>query len=37
MSTVFAGEAGEDLLEDMWLFPGPSHAEEVGRDIPTAW
>lgn len=36
MSTVFAGEAGEDLLERYVALSGPSHAEEVGRDIPTA-
>ena len=36
MSMVFAEEAGSDLLEKYVVLSGPSHAEEVGRDIPTA-
>ena len=36
MSMVFAEEAGADLLEKYVVLSGPSHAEEVGRDIPTA-
>ncbi|WP_027718748.1 NAD(P)H-dependent glycerol-3-phosphate dehydrogenase [Desulfovirgula thermocuniculi] len=36
LSRVFAGEAGEEELGRYAVLSGPSHAEEVGRGIPTA-
>lgn len=36
MSEVFAEVAGENQLNRYVAFSGPSHAEEVGRNIPTA-
>ncbi|OPY57876.1 MAG: Glycerol-3-phosphate dehydrogenase (NAD(P)+) [Pelotomaculum sp. PtaU1.Bin065] len=36
MSDVFAQEAGTELLQKYAGLSGPSHAEEVGRDLPTA-
>ncbi|BAF59788.1 MAG: NAD(P)H-dependent glycerol-3-phosphate dehydrogenase [Pelotomaculum sp.] len=36
MSQVFAEEAGLSMLDRYVVLSGPSHAEEVGRDIPTA-
>lgn len=36
LSRVFASEAGEEELKRYAVLSGPSHAEEVGRGIPTA-
>ncbi len=36
LSCVFASEAGEESLERYAVLSGPSHAEEVGRFLPTA-
>ena len=36
MSMVFAGETDPDPLQRYVVLSGPSHAEEVGREIPTA-
>ncbi|MDF9407361.1 NAD(P)H-dependent glycerol-3-phosphate dehydrogenase [Pelotomaculum isophthalicicum JI] len=36
MSAVFAQEAGTELLQKYAGLSGPSHAEEVGRELPTA-
>ena len=36
MSEVFAQEVGADLLARYVFLSGPSHAEEVGRELPTA-
>lgn len=36
MSAVFAQESGEELLQKYVGLSGPSHAEEVGRELPTA-
>lgn len=36
LSEVYADEAGEEALERYVVLSGPSHAEEVGRNIPTA-
>jgi len=36
MSGVFAEEAGTERLPGYVVLSGPSHAEEVARDIPTA-
>ena len=36
MSEVFVQEAGAELLPRYVFLSGPSHAEEVGRDLPTA-
>lgn len=36
LSEVFASEAGDEALERYTVLSGPSHAEEVGRNIPTA-
>ncbi|WP_273484010.1 NAD(P)H-dependent glycerol-3-phosphate dehydrogenase [Desulforamulus ruminis] len=36
LSQVFAQEAGEAALDRYTVLSGPSHAEEVGRNIPTA-
>jgi len=36
MSQVFAEVAGEVMLQRYVVLSGPSHAEEVGRDMPTA-
>ena len=36
LSEVFAEEAGEAALGRYTVLSGPSHAEEVGRNIPTA-
>jgi len=36
LSEVFLKEAGGELAKNYTLISGPSHAEEVGRDIPTA-
>ncbi len=36
ISGVFREEAGEDLYRNFVVLSGPSHAEEVGRGIPTA-
>jgi len=36
LSEVFVDEAGSELARYYTLISGPSHAEEVGRDLPTA-
>ncbi len=36
LSEVFAGEMPVEMKERFVILTGPSHAEEVGRDIPTA-
>ena len=36
LSQAFADEAGVEMLQRYVVLSGPSHAEEVGRDIPTA-
>lgn len=36
LSEVFADEMGEEALNRYALLSGPSHAEEVGRNVPTA-
>jgi glycerol-3-phosphate dehydrogenase (NAD(P)+) len=36
LSRVFAGEAGEENNSRYVVLSGPSHAEEVGRGMPTA-
>ncbi len=36
LSEVFREEAGEGLYKNFIVLSGPSHAEEVSRDIPTA-
>ncbi|RYD02958.1 glycerol-3-phosphate dehydrogenase [Desulforamulus aquiferis] len=36
LSEVFAEEAGEEALKRYVVLSGPSHAEEVGKNIPTA-
>lgn len=36
LSEVFVSEVGELALERYTVLSGPSHAEEVGRNIPTA-
>lgn len=36
LSRVFASELGEEELKRYVVLSGPSHAEEVGRGIPTA-
>lgn len=36
LSEVFVSEAGEQALDRYTVLSGPSHAEEVGRNIPTA-
>lgn len=36
LSQVYAEEAGEAALDRYVVLSGPSHAEEVGRNIPTA-
>lgn len=36
LSQAFTEEAGPDQLSRYVVLSGPSHAEEVGRDIPTA-
>lgn len=36
LSRVFAEEAGQDMLQRFVVLSGPSHAEEVGREVPTA-
>ncbi|MCL6634883.1 MAG: NAD(P)H-dependent glycerol-3-phosphate dehydrogenase [Peptococcaceae bacterium] len=36
LSLVFAEEAGPGMLQRFVVLSGPSHAEEVGRDVPTA-
>lgn len=36
LSSVFAGEAGEESLARYAVLSGPSHAEEVARFLPTA-
>lgn len=36
MSQAFAEEAGPDMLQRYVVLSGPSHAEEVGREVPTA-
>jgi len=36
LSVVYAEEAGRDRLERFVVLSGPSHAEEVGRSVPTA-
>lgn len=36
LSTAFAQEAGEAWLDRYVVLSGPSHAEEVGRALPTA-
>ncbi|MFA4885215.1 MAG: NAD(P)H-dependent glycerol-3-phosphate dehydrogenase [Desulfotomaculaceae bacterium] len=36
LSQVLAQEAGRDMLERFVVLSGPSHAEEVGRFVPTA-
>ncbi|MQL51582.1 NAD(P)H-dependent glycerol-3-phosphate dehydrogenase [Desulfofundulus thermobenzoicus] len=36
LSRVFTGEAGEDNAGRYVVLSGPSHAEEVGRGLPTA-
>lgn len=35
LSEVFSEEAGNDLHKNFVVLSGPSHAEEVSRDIPT--
>jgi len=36
LSAVFAAEAGKEALARYAVLSGPSHAEEVGRELPTA-
>jgi len=36
LSQALAQEAGQDMLERFVVLSGPSHAEEVGRLVPTA-
>lgn len=36
LSQAFAQEAGSDILKRYVVLSGPSHAEEVGRSVPTA-
>jgi len=36
LSEAFAEEAGQEMLEQYVILSGPSHAEEVGRELPTA-
>lgn len=36
LSEVFAEEAGTEMLPQYVVLSGPSHAEEVGRGLPTA-
>ncbi|OPY58934.1 MAG: Glycerol-3-phosphate dehydrogenase (NAD(P)+) [Pelotomaculum sp. PtaU1.Bin035] len=36
LSAAFAEEAGPEMLERYVILSGPSHAEEVGRELPTA-
>jgi len=36
LSEAFAEEAGPEMLERYVILSGPSHAEEVGRELPTA-
>lgn len=36
LSQAFAEEAGRDMLQRYVVLSGPSHAEEVGREVPTA-